>query len=424
MRRNSLKWILIGCLAASFTPSVANAEYRLTTIAHGDQTSLGGFAGTIDSFSGATLNESGQVVFMAFMQPAVPPPCRNWSDVVAVGDENSVTVLTDPSSTFHSFGFPAGINEAGQTSFLGQHLTEVAPGSCEIGPVGVYRGESGAITKIADESIFDGIVYGAFSQMDASGTVTFMSRGAVRNGVYQGDGTESAFSEYVVVEENPLGTGPPDYDQRVAVNSSGQVAYLVYEADGSQRISRSGPSGTVTIAQTGDTVEGVPGPILGPSPPAINESGNVAFVAGVSGVGSGVFIGDGTSTQTVHLFTDPGISIGSSVVSINNSDAVLISGTFDGRPARYVARNQNLEKVVEFGDPFRGSTIDEVGTGSPALNDAGQVAFHAGVSGGPDAIVRADPIVAPEVPSLSWIPVGGLAVLLAAFGALYLARVD
>jgi hypothetical protein len=255
MRRNSLMWILIGCLAASFAPSVASAAYQLTTIARSDQTNLGGIDGTTDWIEGGTLNELGQVVFRAYVQVAVPPPCLpNGTTVIAVGDGNSVTALTDPSSSFFPQSIPTGINEAGQTSFQGQHVTEISPGSCEVGPMGVYRGESGAITKIADEAIFDGLDHGGYSQLDASGTVTFMSRGAVRNGVYQGDGTENAFADYVVIEENPSGTGLPIYEIEVAVNSSGQVAYVVYEAEGIWRLSRSGPSGTVTIAQTGDTI--------------------------------------------------------------------------------------------------------------------------------------------------------------------------
>jgi hypothetical protein len=273
-------------------------------------------------------------------------------------------------------------------------VTEIAPRSCEIGPTGIYRGESGAITKIADESIFDGINQ-PFSQLDASGTVTFVSRGSVRNGIYQGDGTESVFSDYAVVEENPSGAGLPTYDERVAVNESGQVAYIVYEADGTWRLSRSGPSGTVTIAQTGDAIEGAPGPILDLFFPAINDSGRVAFFATLSPPGSGgfgVFIGDGNSIQTVYLDTPPDLELSSGLVSINNDDAVLIAGSFDGQEALYVVQNQNFEQVVKVGDPLLGSTIISFYAHSPALNDAGQVAFFAEVAGGPDVIVRADPI--------------------------------
>jgi len=423
MRDHALTWISIGFLAACCAPAVAAAEYFLTTIATSDQPTLGGFAGTIAFFQAATLNESGQVVFMASMQQlAIPPPCVTFNNVVVVGDENSMTALNDPSSTFHPFGFPVGINEAGQTSFLGQHLTEISPGSCEIGPSGIYRGDTGTITKIADESIFDGIAYGAYSQVDEAGTVTFISRGAVRNGVYQGTGTESVFGDYVVVEENPSGVGPPDYDEMVAVNALGQVAYLVNEADGSQRISRLGPSGVVTIARTGDVIDGLPGPILGLGPPAINDSGKVAFTAGAIGFGEGIFIGDAISTQMVYLFPSPGTLL-SRHVSINNDDAVLIGGSFDGEKALYVIRNQNLEQVAGTGDPLLGSTIDDILAVSPALNDAGQVSFLAGVAGGPNVIVRADPVAAPVVPSLSQTFVGVLAAFLAILGARRVAHI-
>jgi len=137
--------------------------------------------------------------------------------VVAVGEGNSVVVLTDPSSSLQAHGFLAGINEAGQTSFPEQHLTEIAPGSCESGPECVNRGEIGAITKIADESIFDEIGYGGFSQLDEARTVTLMGRGAVRNGIYQGSGTEGVFADYAVAEEEPSGTAPPYYDGSFAV---------------------------------------------------------------------------------------------------------------------------------------------------------------------------------------------------------------
>jgi hypothetical protein len=425
MRRSTLKWLLIGSLAATVAPSISNADYLLTTIAHSDQTSLGGFTLTIDSISaGATLNESGQVLFMALTQPVIAPPCRSISNVVAVGDGTTVTALTDPGSTFHAFGFPVGLNEAGQTSFLGQHLTELVPGSCEIGPSGVYRGDPVAITKIADESIFDGIVSGAFSQLDASGAVAFMSRGAVRNGIYQGDGTESVFGDYAVIEENTSGTGTPIYRDAVAANPSGQVAYLVEESVGyGIRISRSGPSGMATIAQSGDTIAGVPGSILVLRPPAMNDSGSVAFVASLTEPNAqAVLIGDGVSTRLVHLNTVPSTILLAPVVSINNLEEVLIGGQFDGKEALFVVRDQTLEKVVEAGDALLGSVIDQLGLVSPALNDAGQVAFYAKLATGLEVVVRADPIAAPEVPSLSWLPIGGLAVILATLGALRLAR--
>jgi hypothetical protein len=418
-------WILIGCFAASFAPSVASAEYQLTTIARSDEPTFGGFAGTIDWFVGATLNGSGQVAFLVIMkQLAVPPPCVTWNNVVAVGDGNSVTTLNDPSSGFYPFGIVGGINEAGQTSFLGQHLTEVAPGECEIGIAGVYRGEMGGITKIADESIFDGIDHGSSSQVDESGTVAFMSRGAVRNGVYQGDGTESVFGDYVVIEENPSGTGPPIYRDMVAVNASGQVAYLVDESAGfGVRISRSGPSGPVTIAQVGDTIEGAPGSILGLHPPAMSDSGSVAFIAILYPPAFGVFIEDGNSIQIAYLETSPEANP-QRVVSINNEGAVLIGGSFDGQEGLYIVQDGDYEQVVKVGDPLLGSTIDSVYALQPALNDAGQVAFHAEVAGGTQVIVRADPIVAEEVPGISWLPMGGLAALLAAFGVSRLARID
>src|SRR5207249_8667732 len=126
--------------------------------------------------------------------------------------------------------------------------------------------------------------------------------------------------------------------------------------------------------------------------PALNEAGNVAFAAAVSGgkTVEGIFATTGRRLRAVAVVGSAAPSIASGTFA--NLDAPALNDRGDvaflatvrrGREsveAIYLSSGATLSKVVAQGDPApAGGTF--AGFGVPALNDSGALAFAAVVEG-------------------------------------------
>ncbi len=125
------------------------------------------------------------------------------------------------------------------------------------------------------------------------------------------------------------------------------------------------------LAQTGDTIGGAT--LTGfriHRPLSINDSGEVAFEAEVSGE-DGIFTqyravvltGDTIGGKTLVFLNPP---------SINNKGEVAFSGAFPGGNGIFTSQR---DAVVLSGDVISGETLG--GLGAPVINDSGEMAFLA-----------------------------------------------
>ncbi len=141
--------------------------------------------------------------------------------------------------------------------------------------------------------------------------------------------------------------------------------------------------------------------------PSLNNKGAVAFFARLLAPagGSGIFVGNGTTTTTIADSRGPFNSFGSAP-SINDEDVVAFWASLDaGGHGIFTGPDPVAHKVIAVGDALDGSTVKEIlnfGTfGREGLNKAGQVAFRAKLADGRIGIYRADPVPSNEPPVCS-----------------------
>jgi len=180
------------------------------------------------------------------------------------------------------------------------------------------------------------------------------------------------------------------------VNSRGQVAFFatLLRSRASEGFFLATGTRIDTIAAEGDRApEGGTFSGFGRHPvPALNEAGNVAFAAAVSGgkTVEGIFATTGRRLRAVAVVGSAAPSIASGTFA--NLDAPALNDRGDvaflatvrrGREsieAIYLSSGATLSKVVAQGDPApAGGTF--AGFGVPALNDSGALAFAAVVEG-------------------------------------------
>jgi hypothetical protein len=145
----------------------------------------------------------------------------------------------------------------------------------------------------------------------------------------------------------------------------------------------------VPIAATGPSFSAFPGPT------DLNGSGRVAFVAGLTGGGQGVFTGDGGSVTTIAASGAAFAAFGE-FVSINTAGGVTFAATLaGGGQGVFTGSDPVLNKVIRTGDALLGSTVLTVAMAPGAINDLGQVAFTAQLVDGRQVVVIATPVPEP-----------------------------
>ncbi|QEG37626.1 DUF7453 family protein [Bythopirellula goksoeyrii] len=289
---------------------------------------------------------------------------------IVVGNGNTLTQIAragqpspDGNGILSYVSIP-DINDAGQVAFA---ATLIGSNSSLTSDVGVYRNDGNVLTQIARTGQ---------AAPDGNGIIgrTTTFHGSSLNALGQ-----VAFG--VAITPTPDGIG-------------GDEALLLGDGDKLIQIVRSGqpaPDGN------GDLVYGQ---TLGLAAPALNEMGQVAFSAYVTGTvdglndGGGVFLSDGSSLTTIARRGQPAPdgngSFGtfSTPRSLNNSGQVAFrAGFIDsslGFTDRGIVRGDGvtLEQIARHGQlaPDGDGTYREFY--HPAINDAGQVVFGAVFLGG------------------------------------------
>ncbi|MCS6862345.1 MAG: hypothetical protein NZT92_18740, partial [Abditibacteriales bacterium] len=148
---------------------------------------------------------------------------------------------------------------------------------------------------------------------------------------------------------------------------------------------------------------------------SLNDSGKVAFGGTLDTSERGIFVGDGTTINTIVDDTGPFASFGPA--SINNSGVVAFKGFLDAAPDHgiFTGPNPLTDKVIQTGDTLDGRTVRLLDFSPFGLNDNGSLVFFAQFDDG-FAIYRADPLdvtVIPEPTTLTLLLCGFVGVAVA-----------
>jgi hypothetical protein len=349
---------------------------------------------------------------------------------VARGDYVYSNII-DTTSGYNGF-LGGALNNSGQVGF-----------EASIGPnETIFTSNGTSMTTIAQTGPSFSILFAPTSIND-SGAVAF--QGLTPQSVY-GLFTGSGGSLTTIATEgatfNSLYGG--------SINNSGSVAFIGNSSSAAGVYVGSGGALT-TIAQTGTTYNGFG------SIPAINQSGTVAFQAGLTGGGAGVFAGNGSSTTTIFstallqpgnatinhagtaafdLLTSSSFSIvtgnGGALSTIasttggvfsnfqpnpdinNQGQVAFLADLTSGGTEIFVGTTGGLDKVIATGDSLFNSTVSYLAFESGGFNDHGQVSFFYVLANGVNGIGLATPVASsvPEPQSIVLAFMGlGLVVL-------------
>jgi hypothetical protein len=302
-----------------------------------------------------------------------------------------------------SFSNPL-LNDAGQTAFVG--------GLSGSSTQGIFRSNPGsALTAIALQGqsapgAGSGTFFGSFSGLafNATGQIAFpafITGGSSSQGIYRSSST-GALTTIALQGQSAPGAGLAtlsSFSFTPDVNDAGQTAFLAFISGGSAGIYRSSSGSTLTaLAVQGQSA---PGTVSGTTfftfeRPVINDSGQTAFFAGLNGAGGtqGIYRSSSTNVLTpIALQGQSAVGTGGGGFSflddplINNAGqtaflASVTGGTSSGGLFRSNSGNA-LTAVALLGQSAPGAgggTFTNLV--SARLNDAGQMAFSADISGG------------------------------------------
>ncbi len=185
-------------------------------------------------------------------------------------------------------------------------------------------------------------------------------------------------------------------DEQPRLNNAGQVAARLRRADGSVILSlMTGGVATVLVEAEGLLADPMTTGRL-----ALNDAGRIAFRAQGVGGRAGIFtIAPGEPMRSIAELTDgftqflggPAINAG--------GDAVFAAVSAAGL-GLYRGRNPSRDKVVALGDALAGSTIINLNLDQLAINELGQIAFHALLADGRSGYWLATPHGGSEVGNL------------------------
>jgi len=404
-QRRALLTALAAVLGAWQGPALAQG--RTDTLAITGQSATGAGGGTFVFFPNSpVLNNNGQTAFSAEITGG---SSRNGIYRSESGGALTAIALQGQSATgagggtFSSLSSPV-LNNNGQTAFNAL----IDGGSSNSG---IYRSDSGsALTAIAlrgqSASGAGGGTFSSFNLpvLNNNGQTAFsanISGGSGRNGIYRSD-SGGALTPIALQGQSATGagTGTFTFFFDPVLNNNGQTAFQAGIAGGSSTsgIYRSNSGNTLTaIALQGQSATGAGGgtfSVLGS--PVLNNSGQTAFNALITGGTSsrGVYRSDsGSALTAIALQGQSAIGAGGGTFSffdspvLNNSGQTAFSASIAGGSSTSGIYRSNSGSALT-AIALQGQSASGAGGGtfssftSRALNDGGQTAFRAGITGG------------------------------------------
>ena len=357
--RGLRRFLFTLCAFVAATVTKAEADYTFTLIAD----STGPFSQFGTSFS---LNSVGTVAFRTRFDS------EGWG--VFSGNGEPLTAIAVSARVFPDFGDPS-INSAGTVAF---HTTQ--------GSERIVIGNGGPLVTIADTTgqFSD---FTAFTSINTAGTVAFYAgQDTGPAGIFTGSG--GAVTP-VLINSVSLGA-----DSSSLINDAGTVAFR--SGNGTRILTINGGFVT-TIADSSGALN-----YFG-AKPSLNDTGTVAFVAGMGGVFGGtygIYSGNGGPLTTIADVSGPFSSFfgfNSNQPSINASGTVaFVAGLDAGGSGLFLGDGIHTIEVIGSGDMLFGSTVTGFAISPTSLNDSGQVAFAYGLADGTTGIAIANPVPEPS----------------------------
>jgi hypothetical protein len=249
----------------------------------GPTTTIADTSGPFLSFSGfpPSVNSGGTVAFRAFLDAG--------GVGIFTGSGGPTTTLYDSSGPFSGFGGMVSINDAGTVAFFANP---------DAGGQGIFTGSGGPTTTIADDSgPFS--TFGFFPAINNGGAVAFRaSLDAGGQGIFTGSGGPTTT---IADDSGPFSTliGAGPVGETPSINDGGTVAFRASLDAGGQGIFTGSGGPTTTIADDS-------GPFISFSQLAtINSGGMVAFGAQPDVGFAGIFIGPDPIADKVIASGDP-----------------------------------------------------------------------------------------------------------------------
>jgi hypothetical protein len=393
-------------MATALVTAIAWAALSASAAASTYQFSL--IADTSGPFNGfgqfVSINNNGTVAFNAGLDAG--------GIGFFTGSGGPITTIADSNGPISTFTGGVGvINDSGTVAFFA---------TLDTGVRGIFAGNGGPLTPIATQGPVFTTAFGFVPSINNSGVVAF-SGGLVagQQGIFTGSGGAVGTISTVngPILQGPLLSDPTINDAgtvafRARLGNSPSFTFSIFTGNG-------GPLTTIASTTSGFTILG--------SPPAINDAGTVAFRG--SNPFGGIFTGAGGSITTVADSSGPlNIVLANHNVAVNDSGDVAFLANLDaGGDCILTGPNVVDDVVICQGSALFGSTIGHptlpflttgnVGFFRDGLNDSGQLAFWARLTDGRQVVVRATPLDAATVPepgALAMVASGVPMILLAA----------
>ena len=360
------------------------AQYTFTPIATS--------RGPLISFAGAAINDNGAVTFSGNLQAGTGTP---GTGVFFWNGGSPITValnqIADPTSQFTSIDSSPTINNAGTVAF---HAGLPTPGGLLIEYGGVYTWNGATIDSLYEKSE-TGFWYLGSPAINNAGTAAFYGRvdAHQRVGVFKGDGGQTT-----TIADSTLFAQFPE--EKPAINDSGLVAFSANRAPDADPGIFLGDGGAITTVAdtTGQFSE------LFPGGPVMNNNNVVAFHAFLDTGELGIFTYENGIIERVVDDSGPFEFFFSALrraytgLAINDSGVVAFDAAFDGDPFNsgvFTGPDPVVDKVIQVGDTLGDSTVTSVllsgRGGNRALNNAGQLVFYAELSDGSSGLYLASP---------------------------------
>lgn len=303
------------------------------------------------------LNNEGRLAFRAFDD-------AGFGVILASDGSDLVTIATGPQLSFSS---EVTINDSGVAAFYGSRN----------GVPGVFVGDGGALRTALDETS-ELRVACCDASINNFGTVAFVGTATDRQGVYTVDvagnvtaiASSSSFASFAGLAFSDFGT----------------VAFVDQHGDGGSSLLTGNGSTLTTIldSRTSDLWGFHLSERCG-----INNLGTVAFRAQVDSGGMGLFTSD-TSSGINRIDPTGAFSFFSAPCINDSGELAYIAGT-TGQQGVYLSNS--TEPVIAVGMPLFGSILRSF-VGGISFNNDGQIAFEYLLDDGRRGVARADAVSA------------------------------
>lgn len=395
--------VSLACVSAP-----AAAQGRTDIIALRGQSAPGAGAGTFLGLGPPVLNDAGQIAFRASLTGGTSTlgifrSSSSGSVPTAIALLGQSAPGAAGGGTFSSLGTPV-LNDAGQTMFR----ADLTGGSSTWG---IYRSSGSSLTAITLQGqSASGAGAGTFSFLNDPPVLNDAGQTAFRASIAGGSSPQGIFrsnngnapTAIALLGQSATGAGAGTFSflRAPVLNGVGQTAFAASIAGGTslEGIYRSSSGGALTaIALQRQSAPGAgAGTFSGFNSPVLNDAGQTAFRAGITGgtATHGIYrSSSGSALTAIALQGQSATGAGAGTFSdfnspvLNNAGQTAFLAEISGGTSRLgIYRSSSGSALTTIA--LQGQSAPGAGAGtfsgvnSPVLNDTGQTAFLAAITGG------------------------------------------